>query len=171
MRVAIVGAGLAGLTAARALQRHGVRVQLYEASDGVGGRVRTDIVDGFRLDRGFQVLFDAYPAVQRWLDLDQLQLAAFEPGAIIAHQGQQSMLTDPLRDWQHTWAALRSDAGSLLDKLRVLQLSIWCKQHSVAQIRAMHDESTLQYLQRIGMSARIIERFFQPFYGGIFLDR
>jgi phytoene dehydrogenase-like protein len=171
MRVAIVGAGLAGLTAARALQRHGVRVHLYEASDGVGGRVRTDVVDGFRLDRGFQVLFDAYPAVRRWLDLDQLQLAAFEPGAIIAHQGQQSMLTDPLRDWRHTWAALRSDAGSLIDKLRVLQLSVWCKQHTVAQIRAMTDESTLQYLQRIGMSARIIERFFQPFYGGIFLDR
>ena len=136
MHVVIVGAGVAGLTAARALQRQGIRISVYEASDGVGGRVRTDVVDGFRLDRGFQVLFDAYPAVQRWLDVGQLDLAAFDPGAVIVHDGRSSILTDPLRDWRNTWPALRSDAATLTDKLRVLLLSWQCRQRSIAQIRA-----------------------------------
>lgn len=171
MHVVIVGAGVAGLTAARALQRQGIRISVYEASDGVGGRVRTDVVDGFRLDRGFQVLFDAYPAVQRWLDLAQLDLAPFDPGAMIVHCGRSSMLTDPLRDWQHLWPALRSDAATLPDKLRVLLLSMQCRQRSIADIRAGSDDTTLAYLRRFGFSERSINRFFRPFYGGIFLDR
>ena len=83
MKVCIVGAGLAGLTCGRHLQRAGVDVVIVEGSDDVGGRVRSDTVDGFTLDRGFQVLFDAYPAVKRNLDIDALDLRAFEPGAII----------------------------------------------------------------------------------------
>lgn len=171
MHVVIVGAGVAGLTAARALQRQGIRISVYEASDGVGGRVRTDVVDGFRLDRGFQVLFDAYPAVQRWLDVGQLDLAAFDPGAVIVHDGRSSILTDPLRDWRNTWPALRSDAATLTDKLRVLLLSWQCRQRSIAQIRAGDDTTTEAYLRGFGFSERSIDRFFRPFYGGIFLDR
>ena len=171
MHVVIVGAGMAGLTAARALQRQGIRISIYEASDGVGGRVRTDVVDGFRLDRGFQVLFDAYPAVQRWLDLAQLDLAAFDPGAVIVRGGRSSILTDPLRDWRHTWPAFRSDAATLSDKLRVLLLSLQCRQRSIADIRAGTDDTTVAYLRRFGFSEQSIDRFFRPFYGGIFLDR
>ena len=74
MSVVIVGAGLAGLACARTLQRHGVEVTVLEASDGVGGRVRTDLVDGHRLDRGFQILLTAYPEAQRVLDLDRLEI-------------------------------------------------------------------------------------------------
>lgn len=171
MHVVIVGAGVAGLTAARALQRQGIRISIYEASDGVGGRVRTDMVDGFRLDRGFQVLFDAYPAVQRWLDLPQLELAAFDPGAVIVRDGRSTLLTDPLRDWRHTWSAFRSDAATLSDKLRVLLLSWQCRQRSIADIRAGNDDTTEAYLRRFGFSEQSIDRFFRPFYGGIFLDR
>ncbi|MEM8558165.1 MAG: FAD-dependent oxidoreductase, partial [Bacteroidota bacterium] len=78
--IAIVGGGLAGLTAARTLAAHGVAFTLLEASDGLGGRVRTDEVDGFLLDRGFQVLLTAYPEAQRWLDYDALDLRAFANG-------------------------------------------------------------------------------------------
>ena len=81
--IVIVGAGLAGLTCARQLQESGIPFRIFEAGDDVGGRVRTDDVDGFLLDRGFQVMLSAYPACQRWLDTAALDLRAFEPGAAI----------------------------------------------------------------------------------------
>jgi phytoene dehydrogenase-like protein len=171
MQAIIVGAGLAGLTAARALQSRGIAITLIEASDAVGGRVRSDIVDGCILDRGFQVLFDAYPAVQRWLPLSDLELQAFDPGAVICRAGQQSTLTDPLRDWASAWPAFWSDAATTLDKLRVLKLSIELRQQTIHQIRQGADTTTIEYLRQYGFSEQTIERFFAPFYGGIFLDR
>ncbi|MSV85614.1 MAG: FAD-dependent oxidoreductase, partial [Actinobacteria bacterium] len=81
--VVVVGAGLAGLTAARTLTQAGRLVLLLEASDGVGGRVRTDQIDGFHVDRGFQVLLTAYPELERQLDLDALDLREFDPGALL----------------------------------------------------------------------------------------
>ena len=171
MRIIIVGAGLAGLVAARALQQFGHEITLIEASDGIGGRVRSDVVDGFTLDRGFQVLFDAYPAVQRWLQLPALELCAFDPGAVICHHGQASVLTDPLRDLPASWAAVWSNAATPLDKLRLLLLSRSLTRWSIAQLRQGPDTSTLKYLRRRGFSMRVIEWFFAPFYGGIFLDR
>ena len=74
--VTVVGAGLAGLLCARLLQRSGLETVVLEASDAVGGRVRTDVVDGFRCDRGFQLLNPAYPAVRRHVDLEALDLQA-----------------------------------------------------------------------------------------------
>lgn len=65
----VVGAGLAGLACALDLCRAGRRVALLEASDGVGGRMRTDRRDGFLLDRGFQVFNTSYPQVKRRLEL------------------------------------------------------------------------------------------------------
>ena len=81
--VLIVGAGLAGLTCALRLHEAGIPVQVIEASDGVGGRVRTDEVEGFLLDRGFQVYLSAYPEAGKLLDLDALGLRPFSPGALV----------------------------------------------------------------------------------------
>lgn len=171
MHYIVVGAGLAGLVATRTLQQHGHTVTLYEASDGVGGRVRSDSVAGFVLDRGFQVLFDAYPAVKRWVRLADLALCPFEPGAVVSYAGTTSILSDPMRDWPATWQALWSDAATPLDKLRVLQLSLWARRTTIRQIRRGDDVSTLAYLRAAGFSERVIMRFFAPFYGGVFLDR
>ncbi len=77
--VVIVGAGLAGLSCARQLLQSGVDVLVLEAQDDVGGRVRTDLVDGFRLDRGFQVLQTAYPEARRQLDYQALRLQTLSP--------------------------------------------------------------------------------------------
>lgn len=90
MHVLIIGAGLAGLTCGRILDTLGVHVTIVEASDGIGGRVRSDHADGFTFDRGFQVLFEAYPAARRHLDLDALHLRRFDPGAIICLAGSAS---------------------------------------------------------------------------------
>src|SRR5919112_2912367 len=97
MKVIVVGAGLAGLTCAKVLTERGAEVVLFEASDGVGGRVRTDERDGFLLDRGFQVYFTSYPAARRHLDHEALGLRVFDPGAIVWCDGERSVLSDPLR--------------------------------------------------------------------------
>ena len=91
--VVIVGAGLAGLCCARRLAQCGVSFQVVEASDGVGGRVRTDIVEGFRLDRGFQLYLPSYPEGTRVLDYDALDLKHFTPGARIWHRGRFGPVT------------------------------------------------------------------------------
>ena len=171
MHVIIVGAGMAGLTCARALQRAGVQTTVLEASDGIGGRVRTDIVAGYRLDRGFQVLFDAYPAVRRWLDYTALDLRAFDPGAVVVRAGKRTILTDPLRDWRSAWPALWADSVSTIDKLRILALRLQVQRTPFAMVQAQPDRTTRAYLEQYGFAAQTIERFFAPFYGGIFLDR
>ena len=93
--VVIVGAGLAGLACAQDLARAGLDCRVLEASDGVGGRVRTDKVDGFLLDRGFQVVLTAYPQVQSRLDVDALELRRFEPGAVVRVRGAFHRVGDP----------------------------------------------------------------------------
>jgi len=95
--VVVVGGGLAGLVAARRLSGAGLDVHLLEASDGVGGRVRTDVVDGWRLDRGFQVLNTGYPALAREVDLTALDLRELTRGALVHRDGVRRRLADPRR--------------------------------------------------------------------------
>lgn len=173
MDVLIVGGGVAGLTCARQLDRAGQNVTLLEAEETVGGRVRSDYADGYTFDRGFQVLFDAYPAAQRQLDLPALQLRSFDPGAIICGHGRRSVLTDPLRD-RHPGAAIGaalSRAVTPLDKLRTLLLSRELHAQTIDEVLDGSDLSTLAYLRQRGFSSAAIDRFFRPFFGGIFLDR
>src|SRR4051812_24245846 len=95
--VVVVGAGLAGLACARRLAASGVAVTLLEAADTVGGRGRTDVVDGFRCDRGFQLLNPAYPEARRVLDLHALRLRPLPVGVIVATEGPRRLLADPRR--------------------------------------------------------------------------
>lgn len=171
MKVLIVGAGLAGLACGQILHEQGVDVQVLEASDGVGGRVRTDRQDGFLLDRGFQVLFTAYPAANRRLDLPGLLLRYFDPGAIIAQRTHRYTLTDPLRDPGSGLRALFSPVVSLADKLRTVALAADLRAQTIDEVLSGADESTLAYLQGRGFSPGYINGFIRPFYGGIFLDR
>src|SRR3712207_2443068 len=171
MKVIIVGAGMAGLTCAKVLKEE---VTVFEASDGVGGRVRTDEEDGFLLDRGFQVYFTAYPVARRHLDHTKLDFRTFDPGAIIPRDGKKSILSDPLRDPKALVPSLLSDAAGLGDKLRTLELA--AKTLSGGAITAGEEEgkadtSTLEYLRSSGLSERYIESFYRPFYGGGFLSR
>jgi phytoene dehydrogenase-like protein len=121
-RVIVVGGGLAGLVAARHLARAGIDVEVFERRETVGGRVRSRHEDGFVFDRGFQVLFTAYPAAKRELDLDSLDLHEFTPGATIARPGRRTTLADPLRDPGSLTDTLFNRDPTLFDKLRVLSL-------------------------------------------------
>jgi phytoene dehydrogenase-like protein len=173
MRVIVVGAGLAGLTCAKVLAERGVEAVVFEASDGVGGRVRTDERDGFLLDRGFQVYFAAYPVARRHLDHEALNLRAFDPGAIVCREGKKDVLSDPLRDPKALVPSLLSDAATFSDKLEILKLaakSVVERAEAAGNLDEV-DVSSLQYLRSEGFSERIIDDFYRPFYGGIFLDR
>ena len=173
MRIVVVGAGLAGLTCAKVLTERGHEAVVFEASDGVGGRVRTDERDGFLMDRGFQVYFTAYPTSKRHLDHAALDLRAFDPGAIICRGRERSIISDPLRDPGALVPSLRSDVASFSDKLRTLGLVARTAPVGATAAGELDgaDTSSLEYLRGVGFSEGFIEAFFRPFYGGIFLDR
>ncbi len=168
--VVIVGGGLAGLTAARELQRVGRAVQVIERSDDIGGRVRSDVVDGFILDRGFQVLLTAYPEAQHQLDYKRLQLAAFEPGAVVWRNGRASVVVDPFRSPRHALATAFAPIGTLGDKVRVALVRRRVRSGHASRLMYGADVSTMSALRAAGFSAAIIERFFRPLFAGIQLD-
>jgi len=166
----VVGGGLAGLAAAGTIHAAGRSVRLIEASDGLGGRVRTDLVDGFRLDRGFQVLLTAYPELERQLDVGALDLASFEPGADVWQDGRSSVVGDPFRRPGTLVPTVRSPVGSLADKARILRLRLRLQRADGAYLLRGDDITTLDALRGEGFSDRIIDRFFRPLFAGIQLD-
>lgn len=169
--VLIIGGGIAGLSAAIHLQRAGLNIQLLEATERVGGRVKTDLVDGFRLDRGFQVLLTAYPEAQALLDYKALDLRYFKPGAYILDGSKQFLVGDPMRWLGSTWGTLFNSVGTFNDKLKVLSLRQRLNNKSLEAIFDQPEISTRAALQQYGFSTSIIEKFFQPFLRGIFLEK
>lgn len=171
MTTVVVGAGLAGLTAARVLLRAGTRVRVLNAAGDVGGRVRSRRLEGFTVDLGFQVLFTAYPAVKRHLDLRALDLVPIPPGAVIHRHGRTDLVGDPLRDPASLGPTLRAGTLTLRDKLLVGQLAAQLAAPPAHALLRGDDESTLDFLRGFGFSYAAIDHFFAPFFGGIFLKR
>lgn len=168
--VIVVGAGLAGLAAASELQSTGRSVMVLEASDGPGGRVRTDQVDGFLLDRGFQILLTAYPEAQRFFDYAQLDLRAFLPGAAVRDSAGMHRLSDPFRRPKDLISTVRSPVGSLPDKLRTLQFRRAVCAGSLGELWARPETSAAERLRSAGFSSNMIDSFFGPLFAGITLD-
>ena len=171
LRVVVVGGGLAGLSCARQLHAAGVGVELLEAADDIGGRVRTDQVDGFLLDRGFQVLLTAYPECRRQLDYGELDLHFFTPGARVWYRGRFHTVVDP---WRRPVAGLLgafTPIGTLSDKLRLARRRRRLLASELDEVFSWPEVTTLAALQKEGFSPAMVERFFRPFLGGIFLER
>ena len=168
--VLIIGAGLAGLACAHHLHAAGVHIRILEAGDGVGGRVRSDIVDGFVLDRGFQVLLTAYPEARRMLDYNALSLQSFYPGALVQLGSNRHLVADPVRRTMDALRGATAPIGSLLDKARVGLLRLTAVKKNLDDLWAAPETTTIERLQRLRFSPKIIERFFRPLFGGIFLE-
>lgn len=169
--VAIVGAGLAGLACALTLQAQGVDAQLFEASDAPGGRVRTDAVDGFLLDRGFQVYLDAYPEGRRFFDHGALDLRAYEPGAMVRRDGRTWRIADPIRRPGMALETALAGIGTLGDKLAVGRMRLRVTATSLADLMRRPETTAAEALRRRGFSGTMIDSFFRPFLGGILLGR
>ncbi len=169
-KIVIIGAGISGLVAALTLEEEGYAPTIYEASDRVGGRVKTDVVEGYQLDHGFQVLLDAYPMAQKYLDFDALQLQQFLPGAQLFKNGKSEIIGDPLRSFSLLFPTLFSKVGNFNDKLKVLQLNANLKKKSLETIFKEPETTTLDYLKSFGFSEEMITDFFKPFFSGIFLE-
>ena len=166
----IIGGGISGLIAARVLEEHGLSATIIEATDRLGGRVKTDVVDGYNLDHGFQVLLTAYPAAKKYLDFDALALQEFLPGSAIFKNGKQKIIGDPLRNLSLLLPTLVSGIGTVNDKLKILALNRRLKKKSIQNIFAEKEQTTISYLENIGFSETIITDFFIPFFSGIFLE-
>lgn len=172
--IIIIGAGLAGLSAAIHLHRAGHTPLILEASDGVGGRVRTDQEAGYLFDRGFQVLLTAYPEAQRLLNYDELDLRSFYPGALVRAADTFERFADPIRRpldglWHTALGARRS--ATLKDKLLVgkLRFSLGAQTHEQL-CASIPDIAAIDWLKAQGLSDRIINTFFRAFFGGVTLD-
>jgi phytoene dehydrogenase-like protein len=143
---------------------------LLEASDGVGGRARTDQLDGFLLDRGFQILLTAYPEAQRLLDYPSLQLRPFEPGALVRIDGRFHRIADPWRRPSAALSTLLSPVGTVADKLKLARLRSRLIRAASKVLPQSPETSTIEFLHDCGFSPLMIERFFRPFLSGVFLE-
>ncbi|UAM98388.1 FAD-dependent oxidoreductase [Polaribacter litorisediminis] len=169
-KIHIIGAGISGLIAAQILENHGYHPTILEASDTIGGRVKSDSVQGYVLDHGFQVLLTSYPAAKKYLNYDALGLQKLLPGAAIFKNGKQQTIGDPLRSLSLLLPTLLSSIGLFSDKIKILKLNTLLKKKKIVAIFKEDEKTTLQYLKDFGFSKQIIQTFFKPFFSGIFLE-
>jgi phytoene dehydrogenase-like protein len=168
--VVIVGAGIAGLACARDLVAAGQPVQVLEAADGVGGRMRTDRRDGFLLDRGFQVFNTSYPQVKKRINLRALQLSPFTPGVLLQAGNRRLRFADPTRRLNGATDLLRGRLARPADALALTRLSIADMLLPTALIKRQPDRPTLAALGEAGISPALCELLFRPFLSGVFLE-
>ena len=174
MAVIVVGAGLSGLAAARHLTRRGVEVTVLEGSDAVGGRVRTDLVDGYRLDRGFQLYNPAYPEGARVLDHEALDIRPFVAGArIVTDRGGRrrvDRVADPRREPSWAVPSLLARVGSPVSLARFGGYVLSRAVRPVESLLRDPDVTTEQALRRAGADDTLMERVLRPFLSGVFLE-
>lgn len=170
--VVIIGAGISGLIAAHHLEEAGFSPTIIESEDRIGGRLKTDEVEGFLLDRGFQVMLTAYPEVKRYLDVNALNLKTFRPGAHVHTRTQHFRFVDPRREPAQIVRSVLSPLGVLADKVKMTRLGLQLQSANPEEcFKGYESKPTIDYLRDLGFTEQIIERFFRPFFGGIFLEQ
>jgi hypothetical protein len=169
-KIAIIGAGLTGLIAAKELKAKGKEVVLLEKLNQPGGRVRSVEVAGWKLDVGFQVLLTAYPHLNKHVPLHRLELQYLDAGATIFHKNSATAIGDPTRTKGVLLSTIFSNIGSVKDKLLIFKLQRTVKKWSLEHIFQYPNGTTIEYLRQYGFSDNIIQKFFRPFFTGIFLE-
>lgn len=172
--VVVVGAGLAGLRCATALRQAGYDVRVLEAADAPGGRVRTDEVDGFRADRGFQLLNPAYPAVERWVDVDALGLQPFGAGVAARTDTGLVVLGHPLRE---PGLLPRTGLAGLTRPRELLALARWARPllvprrgRSLTRVLDGRPDADLgAALDRAGLDG-LLRTVLERFFAGVLLE-
>jgi Flavin containing amine oxidoreductase len=168
-RVIVVGAGVAGLRCAQVLEAHGVGVEIFERGDRVGGRIATDVVDGFRIDRGFQLLNPSYPQARRALDLNALGLHSFAPGMVVSDGETRFSVADPLRRPLALASAMTAPLGSLSSRFRLGRLLFELKA-SMRRVDAVGEEPSRRWFEECGISPQAVDAVLRPFLAGVLLE-
>ena len=166
----IIGGGISGLTCAKYLNEKGCSFILLEGSDALGGRVRTDKVDGFLLDRGFQVLLTNYPEARKILNYSDLRLKYFDSGSLIKAEKGFMKMENPFRKKMAYLTMAFSSVGSLSDKLKIRKFANDLAEIPDEDFFQMEATDTLTFLRNYGWSNKMITNFFKPFFGGVFLE-
>ena len=166
----IIGGGISGLTCAKYLNEKGYNFMLLEGSDALGGRVRTDKVDGFLLDRGFQILLTNYPEAKKILNYNTLDLKYFGSGALIKAEKGFMKMENPFQNKMAYLTMAFSSVGTLSDKLKIRKFANELSEVPDDEFFNMEATDTLTFLRNYGWSEKMINNFFKPFYGGVFLE-
>ena len=165
--VVVIGAGLAGLAAARELTVAGRDVHIIEASDHYGGRVRTDLINGLKLDRGFQLYNPSYREGARILDLEALEIRQLSAGLIVSIDGKQFRIGDPIREPSWALDGLQAPVGSTIEKIR------FAKYAAKVALRSIDADALDQRCDAFlthTFGAKITNRLLRPFLAGVFLE-
>lgn len=166
--VIIIGAGASGLSCANSIPLNCKSI-LLEAKSTIGGRLSSDIVDGFTLNRGFAVFIDEYPESKAVFQYEGLKLAAFQPGALIKTRNGLARVADPIRQPIRLFDAIASPVGEMLDKARLIPLLFHVKSKSISELFEETETDVYTCLkENYKFSDKMIREFFQPFFEGIF---
>lgn len=167
----IIGSGLSGLAAANEIEKRGGTCTILEQDNEIGGKLKTEFFENsYRLDHGFQVLLPAYPMLQEKVDLNQLNLKFFKPGALVRTSQGMTKITDPICEPWTIFETLFSSIGSFKDKLLILKLRAYVMTQSESELLKNSQGTSLQFLKNYGFSDLMIENFWRPFFSGIFLE-
>ncbi len=170
VKIIIVGAGLSGLSAALNLEKAGYSPVIYEATSEVGGKVKTDLFQGYQLDHGFQVLLDAYPVAKDYFDYKTLELQQLLPGAQIFREESVRTLGDPSRHFPFLMPTLEAGIASLRDMYLLWRLHRELQGMGIEEIFQLPEMTTAAFLDQRGFTPGIRQNFFKPFFSGIFLE-
>ena len=168
--IIILGAGPAGLACALKCQQLGREYLLIEGSNRIGGRLGSLYQDGYIFDLGFQVYNSAYVSTNRLLDLDELNLKYFKPGAAVHYGNSFQIVSDPLRDISKVFSTIFSNITTVSDKLKILSLKNSLSNYNIEEDKT-DDITTLRFLKQYGFSEKMIDNFFIPFFSGIFHEK
>ena len=168
--IIILGAGPAGLACALKCQQLGREYLLIEGSNRIGGRLGSLYQDGYIFDLGFQVYNSAYDSTNRLLDLDELNLKYFKPGAAVHYGNSFQIVSDPLRDISKVFSTIFSNITTVSDKLKILSLKNSLSNYNIEEDKT-DDITTLRFLKQYGFSEKMIDNFFIPFFSGIFHEK
>jgi phytoene dehydrogenase-like protein len=168
--VLIIGAGLAGLAAANRLHQAQRSFLLVDSGDRVGGRVRTDVVDGYRIDRGFQVVNPYYPELRRLGIVPALDLRPLSPGVSVSMGRRSHRLGNPLRDPRWALSSITAPVGSPMSKARLVLYALHCATAPARELINQDDSDVESALLQAGVSMGLYESVLKPFLTGVFLD-